>query len=146
MQLFERYWLFAAVCLIVGLYTLRLILRERLSLPGSLALLGFLGAMAGVALFPNLTSVVAQRMGFTLPSNFFFALCIAILAVLYLGSLVTLSRVELRTIALTQEVGLLREQLERRAATEKFAPAEKPAPTPQALHADKPDPRALRLG
>jgi len=137
---FERYWLFALFCLIISLFTLRLILRERITLQGSLSLLGFLAIMAGVALFPGLTSTLAQRMGFTLPSNFFFAMSIAILAVLYLGSQVTISRIELRTVALTQELGLLREQLERQTASSQPAPLE-------ALHESKPaPPSARRIG
>lgn len=140
MQPFERYWLFAVFCLAIGLLTLRLILRERITLQGSLSLLGFLLAMGGVALFPGLTSTLAQRMGFTLPSNFFFAVSIAVLAMLYLGSQVTISRIELRTVALTQELGILREQLERATMTNKLAPQE-------ALHESKPTaPAARRLG
>lgn len=141
MQPFERYWLFAVFCLVIGLLTLRLILRERITLQGSLSLLGFLLAMGGVALFPGVTSALAQRMGFTLPSNFFFAVSIAILAVLYLGSQVTISRIELRTVALTQELGLLREQLER-ATTANKLPLQQ-----EALHTEKPAaPSARRIG
>lgn len=140
MQPFERYWLFAVFCLTIGLLTLRLILRERITLQGSLSLLGFLFVMGSVALFPGVTSKLAQRMGFTLPSNFFFAVSIAILAVLYLGSQVTLSRIELRTVALTQELGLLREQLERATQANKLAPQE-------ALHQGKPAaPSSRRMG
>lgn len=115
MQEFERYWLFAIFCLGVGIITLRLIFRERLTLQGSLSLLGFLCVMTGVALFPSVTTFIARHMGFTLPSNFFFALSIAILTILYLSSQITISRIELRTITLTQELGLLREQLEQHA-------------------------------
>ena len=134
MEQFERYWLFAVFCLGVGLVTLRLILRERITLQGSLSLLGFLCVMSGVALFPDLTSRLAHRLGFTLPSNFFFALSIAILALLYLQSQVTLSRIELRTIALTQEVGLLREQLERQSTNSD----DKDTAADAALHVEKP--------
>ncbi len=126
METYNRYWLFAAFCILVGLFTLRLILRERITLQGSLSLLGFLCLLTLVAVFPDITSVVARTMGFTLPSNFFFSLAIAALTLLYLSAQISISRLELRTISLTQELGILRERLERPVpgpiATPKGAP------------------------
>ena len=113
MEQFEHYWLFALSCLITAIAMVRLILRERLTLQGSLSYLCFLLAMAAVALFPDATRWMATRLGFVLPSNFFFATAIGALALLHLSAQITLSRVELRSIALTQELGILRERLER---------------------------------
>ena len=62
---------------------------------------------------PDLTTSIAHAMGFALPSNFFFAIAIGALALLHVHTLVTLSRTEVRSIALTQELGLLREKLDR---------------------------------
>ena len=62
---------------------------------------------------PAHTQTVAKALGFTLLSNFFFCTAIAALAILHLRALVTLSRVHLRTIALTQELAILQEKLER---------------------------------
>jgi hypothetical protein len=113
MNQFEHYWLFASFCVLVALILLRLVMRERLTLQQSLSLLLFLLVMAGIAIFPGVTSWVASHMGFTLPSNFFFAIAIASLLLLHVSSLLTLSRVELRSIALTQELALLQEKLGR---------------------------------
>ena len=137
---FERYWMFAAVCLIVALFLVRMVVAEQLTLQASLSFLVLLLLGAAVALFPNLTSWLAYRMGFTLPSNFFFAMSIAILALLYLGSQVTISRIELRTIALTQELVLLREQLER--TTDRPQPAHEP----EAVHDEPLVPPSRRVG
>ena len=41
----ERYWLFAAICVVAGVVVLRLVFRERLTLQSSLAYLGFLGGL-----------------------------------------------------------------------------------------------------
>jgi hypothetical protein len=112
----ERYWIFATICLLVGLVLIRLIFRERVTLQGSLFYFLFLLAMMAFALFPESTAWLSHRMGFTLPSNFLFAVTLGSLALLHLGALITLSRVELRTIALTQELGILKEMLTRSAA------------------------------
>ncbi len=113
MNEFERYWLFAAACLLVTLLLLRLVLRERITLQGSLSFLLLLALGSATALFPSLTSFIALRLGFTLPSNFFFAASIGALAVLHVASLITSSRVEMRSIALIQEMAILEERLER---------------------------------
>jgi hypothetical protein len=113
MRQVEHYWLFAATCLAIAIVLLRLILRQRITLQSSLSYLAFLVLLAGVSLVPGVTSWLAQQMGFQLPSNFFFALAIAALAVLHLLALMTISRVELRSITLTQELGLLQEKLDR---------------------------------
>jgi hypothetical protein len=110
----ERYWLFAAFCLLVAIVLIRMVLRERLSLQSSISYLAFLATMAATGLFPRATEWVSREMGFTLPSNFLFAAAIVLLALLHLSALATISRIELRSIMLTQELGLLRERLERR--------------------------------
>lgn len=110
----ERYWLFAAICLVVGLLVLRLVLRERLTLQSSLAFLGFLGGLGLLALLPEVGGTLAERLGFAVPSNFFFAVSIAGLAILHLTSLIALSRLELRTVTVVQELAILRAELERR--------------------------------
>lgn len=119
MQLFERYWLFAASCLLVAAFLVRLLLRERITLQSSLAFLLFLLAMLAMALFPNATGQLAHAMGFSLPSNFFFTVTIGVLVVQHVGTIVALSRLELRSIALTQELALLQEQLGRLNALSK---------------------------
>ena len=112
----SRYWLFAALCGGLALFILRLISRERVTLQGSLAYLTLLAGLLVAALFPGLDARLATAMGFSLVSNWFFALSIAGLSFLHLAALVQLSRVELRSIALTQQVGLLQERPDRMAA------------------------------
>jgi hypothetical protein len=109
----ENYWLFGVVCLVVALVLLRLLFRERITLQGSMSYLGFLLVLGAMAVFPHQTQRVANKLGFTLMSNFFFCAAIAALAILHLRALVTLSRVHLRTIALTQELAIVQEKLDR---------------------------------
>lgn len=107
------YWRFALACIVVALFLLRLVIRERISLQRSLALLVLMGAGAIWTLFPRSLVIVSRGLGFTLPSNFLLALVVGILVVVHVEALIALSKVEQRSVALTQEVGLVREQLER---------------------------------
>ena len=112
-QLAENYWLFGIAALAIALVLMRLLFRERITLQGSMSFLAFLTLLGVMAVFPNITVRVAQKLGFTLMSNFFFCTAIAALAILHLRALVTLSKVHLRSIALTQELAILQEKLER---------------------------------
>lgn len=116
MEQIEQHWVFAGFCAAVMLLLVRLIVRERVTLQSSLAFLWLLVALLGVAIFPQSAFWLAARMGFALPSNFLFAMGIGALALINIATLVTLSRVELRSVALTQELGLLKEKLDRVAA------------------------------
>ena len=120
-----KYWIFAAICLVVVAIVLRLVLRERLMLQGSLSYLAFLGALGLMAIFPETTMRIARPMGFTLLSNFFFAVAVGVLALLHLRALLTISKVHMRTVALTQELAIMQERLERSLATP-ADPAKKP--------------------
>ena len=96
-----------------ALLLLRLILRERITLQGSMSYLAFVVVIGAMAVFPDQAGQLAHALGFYSLANFFFCTCIAALAILHLRALVTLSRVHLRTIVLTQEVAILQEKLER---------------------------------
>jgi len=109
----DKYWLFGAACLLIALILMRLLFRERITLQGSMSFLGFLMLLGLMAIAPTTTQRIANQLGFTLMSNFFFCTAIAALAILHLRALITLSRVHLRTIALTQELAILQEKLER---------------------------------
>jgi len=106
-------WVFAAACLVIAIVLLRLILRERITLQGSMSYLAFVVVIGAMAVFPDQAGQLAHALGFYSLANFFFCTCIAALAILHLRALVTLSRVHLRTIVLTQEVAILQEKLER---------------------------------
>jgi hypothetical protein len=108
-----RYWIFAACCFAVAIFILRLVRRERITLQGSLFSLVFLAGLGGFALWPSGVTWLSEAMGFTLTSNFLFAAAILGLLVAHLFSLITLSRVELRSITLTQEIAILQERLDR---------------------------------
>jgi len=114
-----KYWSFAAICFVVAIVILRLVLRERLLLQGSLSYLSFLTLLALMAVFPTQTNDLARAMGFTLLSNFFFTVAIGFLALLHLRALVTISKVHARSIALTQELAIVQERLERTLAEKK---------------------------
>ena len=125
-------WVFAAVCAVIAVVLMRLILRERITLQGSMSFLSFLVILGAMAVFPETTARIAHRLGFTLLSNFLFCTAIALLAILHLRALVTLSKVQLRTVALTQELAILQETLERvaaqQAATQRDDRSERSAP------------------
>ena len=106
-------WVFAGVCLVIALVLGRLLVRERITLQGSMSYLGFLIVIGAMALFPEEAGAVAHALGFSTLANFFFCTCIAALAILHLRALVTLSRVHMRSIALTQELAILQEKLDR---------------------------------
>ena len=108
-----QYWLFAVVCVVVMLWLVRMVLKERLTLQGSLFFFFFLALAIAVALLPRPTAWLVGKMGFQLESNFIFVVSIGALATAHVLALITLSKVELRSIALTQEIGILRERLEK---------------------------------
>jgi hypothetical protein len=109
----HRYWPFALLNAVVLIAVLRLLLRERITLQGSISYLGFVGVFLLMALFPGPTARLAHAMGFELLSNFLFSLGIMALALLHLRALITVSRLETRTIHLTQDLALLEEQFRR---------------------------------
>ena len=109
-------WLFGALCLLIVAISIRLIVRERITLQGSMSYLAFLLVLGVMAALPDVTGRVAHALGFAVMSNFFFCTAIALLAVLHLRALVTLSKVQLRSVALTQEVAILQEKLDRSLA------------------------------
>jgi hypothetical protein len=110
-------WVFAAVCLVIAVVLMRLILRERIMLQGSMSYLAFLVLIGGMALFPDATGWVAHALGFSTLANFFFCAAIAALAILHLRTLIMLSRMHLRSVALTQELAIVNEKLESTRST-----------------------------
>lgn len=117
-QVTDDYLIFALACLGIALVMMRLLFRERVTLQGSMSYMAFLLVLGLMAVFPDQTGVIARKLGFTLMANFLFCTAIAALALLHLRSLVTLSKIQLRSITLTQELAILQEkldQLERRS-------------------------------
>ena len=121
-QVAEDYWPFGAACVVIALVLIRLLARERITLQGSMSYLAFLVLLGAMAVFSGTTTRLAHALGFTLMSNFFFCTAIAALAVLHLHALVMLSKVHLRSIALTQELALLQERLDRVQAAQATRP------------------------
>jgi hypothetical protein len=115
-------WVFAGVCLVIALVLFRLIVRERITLQGSMSFLAFLVVLGSMAVFPDATGWVAHQLGFSTLANFFFCTAIAALAILHLRALITLSRVQLRSIALTQELAILQERVDRVAPPSEKVP------------------------
>jgi hypothetical protein len=128
------FWILAAVSLLIALVLLRLLFRERITLQGSMSYLSFLLVLGAMAVFPDLSSRIAHRLGFTLLSNFIFCTAIVLLAVLHLRALVLLSKIHLRSIALTQDLAILQERLDRIQPDHAvgIAPPAAPAPEPGA--------------
>ncbi len=115
-------WVFAGVCLVIALVLARLIIRERVTLQGSMSYVAFLAVLGAMAVFPDATGWVAHKLGFSTLANFFFCTAIAALAILHLRALVTISKIQLRSIALTQELALVQEKLDRVVADSEKAP------------------------
>jgi hypothetical protein len=109
----DRYWPFAVLCGILLLVVVRLLVRERIALQGSISFISVLVLFLIAALLPEATGRLAQVMGFKVLSNFLFCLALIALALLHLRALITMSRVETRTVQLTQDLALLEEKLER---------------------------------
>lgn len=109
----EQHLLFASFCIVISLFLIRLVLSERVTLQSSLSFLVLLSLGAAMALFPAGVGWLAQHLGFELPSNFFFAASLLALALLHVHSLVMNSRVALRSVALTQELAILQERIDR---------------------------------
>lgn len=118
---FQRYWLFAALCIALALFMFRMVIKERVTLQASLSFLLVLLLTAAFAVFPEGALWVSRALGFTLVSNFFLAAGVGALAFLHLASLIHLSRVQLRSVTLTQELALLQEKLDRLEAERQAA-------------------------
>src|SRR5258707_637375 len=56
----DEYVFFAIACLVIAVVMLRLLLRERITLQGSMSYLAFLTLLGLMAVFPHLTGRVAQ--------------------------------------------------------------------------------------
>ena len=110
-----QYWPFVLLCGALLVSVVRLVLRERITLQMSISYLTFLGLFSLVALVPDQAARLAHAMGFTLLSNFLFCLGLIALAVLHLRSLNALSRLEMRTIHLVQNLAILEERLGRQS-------------------------------
>ena len=123
-------WIFGAVCAVIALVLMRLILRERLTLQGSRSFLAFLVLLGGMALFPDVPGRIAHALGFSTLANFFFCTAIAALAILHLRALVTLSRIQLRSITLVQELAIVQEKLDRSLAQGAATPRAAAPPPP----------------
>ena len=115
-------WVFAGVCLVIALVLARLIIRERVTLQGSMSYVAFLAVLGAMAVFPDATGWVAHKLGFSTLANFFFCTAIAALAILHLRALVTISKIQLRSIALTQELALVQKKLDRALSRSEKAP------------------------
>lgn len=112
-SLLWQYWPFAAFSALVLGIVLRLLMRERVGLQGTLSYMLFLGVFGLAALLPKQASELAHAMGFAVLANFLFSLALIALTLLHLQSLVSLYRAERRTIQLIQELALLEERVGR---------------------------------
>jgi len=110
---FERYALFAAVCVGYALTVLWLVFRRRLQLQSSLVYLFLIAAFAGAIVLVTYVPGVVTALGFALPSNLLFACAIGILGLLHLIGLINVSRLEVRSTTMVQEIALLQQQLDK---------------------------------
>lgn len=109
----HQYWPFVIVCALLLVSLVRLLLRERIALQTSISFLTFLGLFSIAAVIPHQAARLAHAMGFTLLANFLFCAAIIALVLLHLRALIALSRLEVRTIQLIQDLAILQERLAR---------------------------------
>jgi hypothetical protein len=123
-----RYWPFGLVCLAFAAAIIYLLLRRRVTLQASLTYMLLVFAIGVAAIFSPASMWIARHLGFEVLSNFFFAMSIGALSLLHLVALTAQSRQELRSIALTQELAILTEKLERLEGRAPPPPAPPPSP------------------
>ena len=111
--LLRQYWPFAGFSALILFIVLRLLLRERLALQGTISYMLFLGIFGLGALIPTQAAELAHAMGFAIFANFLFSVALIALALLHLQALVSLYRADRRTIQLTQDLELLEERVAR---------------------------------
>lgn len=123
----ERYALFSTICFVYAIAIMWLLFRRRVTLQSSLLyLLLMVGLGFGFVVLHYVPQLV-KVLGFELPANLFFSAAIGLLALLHLMGLMSMSKLEQRSITLVQELALLQEQVARLAK----APVS-PARAPQA--------------
>ena len=109
----ERYALFSVVCFVYAIAILWLLFRRRVTLQSSLLYLLLLVGLGFGFVLLHYAPELVMVLGFTLPANLFFSAAIAVLAFLHLMGLVSMSKLEQRSITLVQELALLQEQVVR---------------------------------
>jgi hypothetical protein len=112
-SLLRQYWPFAAFSALILVIVLRLLLRERVGLQGTISYMLFLGVFGLAALMPKQAGELARAMGFAVLANLLFSLALMAMALLHLQALVAVYRADRRTIQLTQELALLEERVAR---------------------------------
>lgn len=105
--------LVAATSMLFLCFVVQMIRRERFLLKYSFfwLLLGALGLIA--AIFPGWVIVLAHSLGFETAVNFLFFTCIVILMGVALTLCAVASRLAKRVTSLTQEVSLVKSQLDK---------------------------------
>lgn len=112
-SLLRQYWPFAAFSALILAIVLRLLLRERVALQGTISYMIFLGGFGLAALMPKQVTELARAMGFAVLANFLFSVAFMAMALLHLQALVSIYRADRRTIQLTQDLALLEERVTR---------------------------------
>jgi hypothetical protein len=109
---FQRYAIFAVVCVGYALTILWLVFRRRLQLQSSLVYLFLMAAFAGASVLVTYVPSLVTALGFALPSNLLFACAIGVLGLLHLIGLINASRLEVRSTTMVQEIALLQQQVD----------------------------------
>src|SRR3954468_20034511 len=97
-SLLRQYWPFVGFLALMLIVVLRLLLRERLALQGTIAYLLFLAVFGLGAVMPTQAAELARGMGFEVLANFVFSVALIALALLHLQALVSIHRADRRTI------------------------------------------------
>lgn len=94
-------------CVVLFLYVLRLVAREKLLLKYSLLWLALAIILLVFALFPGALFVLAYALGFEAPANFIFFIGLFCLMAITLSLTVIVSKQTLKIKNLTQRIALI---------------------------------------
>ena len=125
-SLLRHYWPFAGFLALILIIVLKLLIRERLALQGTIAYMLFLGVFGLGALMPTQAAGLARGMGFEVLANFVFSVALIAMALLHLQALVSIHRADRRTIQLTQDLALLEERVARSEKSKNGNPIDAP--------------------
>lgn len=110
------YGLALTTCVVMVLFLFILLRTRRIKEKYAAIWLALIVAVCLVGLFPSTVAAMARAVGIATPSNLLFAAALAVLFCVSIHLSVELSTIEEETRTLTEEVAMLRLDLDRLAA------------------------------
>lgn len=101
------------IVLILFLYIVNMVRKKRIDLRYALGWLFLAVLILILDIFPQIVLWIAELVGIEIPSNMVFFVGFLLLVIMAYALTVSLSRLSLKVKRLTQELALLREEMER---------------------------------